>query len=122
MDAGDYDIEITRGRERTWCAQLFQNSPPTLTVDLTGCTVVAGIKLPDGTKIALAAEVVDGEVDGEMVTPQDGWIRFSITPEESALLTGTLYPWGAGVIDAQDDWNPALAGSAHVTADPTPNE
>ena len=119
MDAGDYNLEIFRGRARTWWAQLFQDDDGTDPVDLTGCTPVAGIRLADGTTLELAAEVVDEEVDGEVIAPTDGWIKVSITAEQSATLAGSYYTWSAGILDTLNDWNPALEGAARVKDDPT---
>ena len=112
MIPGDYNLTIYRGRAERWRMQLFQDSPPTLPVILTGCTPVAGITTPDG-KIELDCAVV--VEDG--ITAEDGWVEVAITAEDSALLTGTLYPWTAGIIDSQADWNPCLKGSAHVLTD-----
>lgn len=115
MIAGEYTIEIFRGRGRTWRAQCFQDDAGTQVVDFTGCSAVAAILLPSGDKVALAAAPV--EEDG--ITLQDGWLEFSITDENAALLPGTFYPWGCTVIDSLGDPNPILQGNVIVKTDPS---
>lgn len=112
MIPGDYNLTIYRGRAERWRMQLFQDSPPTRPVDLTGCTPVAGIGRLAG-KIDLECTVV--VEDG--ITAEDGWVEVAISAEDSALLTGTLYPWTAGILDSQEDWNPCLQGDVHVLTD-----
>lgn len=112
MIPGDYTLQLFRGRARTWRAQLFQDAAATQTVDLTGCTPVAGISTPDG-KIELACTVVDDAA----TDPEDGWVEISITDEQAALLTGTLYSWTLGVEDSGGDWNPCLKGPVLVETD-----
>jgi hypothetical protein len=115
MIPGQTTIEIFRGRARTWRAECCQDAAGTQPVNFTGCTAEAAIKLPDGTKIELAA----APVEEEGITLEDGWLEFSITDEDAALLTGTLYPWGCTVIDSLGDANPVLQGNVIVLVDTT---
>lgn len=112
MIPGDYTLNLFRGRAVTWRSQLFQDAAATLPVDLTGCTPAAGISTPAG-KIELAcAVVVEGAIDAT-----DGWVEISITAEQAADLTGTLYSWTLGVEDSLGDWNPCLKGPVNVQID-----
>lgn len=112
MIPGDYTLQLFRGRARTWRAQLFQDAEATQTVDLTGCTPVAGITTPAG-KIELACTVVDEEG----IDPEDGWVEISITAGQAEDLTGTLYSWTMGIEDSLGDWTPALKGPVLVETD-----
>lgn len=112
MIPGDYTLTLFRGRASTWRAQLFQDTAATLPVDLTGCTPVAGISTPAG-KIDLACTVVvESAIDAT-----DGWVEISITDEQAADLTGTLYSWTLGIEDSLGDWNPCLQGPVIVKKD-----
>ncbi len=112
MIPGDYTLNLFRGRAETWRAQLFQDAAATEEVDLTGCTPLAGISTPDGKIDLTCAVVVEGAIDAT-----DGWVEISITAEDSALLTGTLYSWTLGITDSLGDWNPCLKGPVMVQKD-----
>lgn len=112
MIPGDYTINLFRGRAETIRCQLFQDATATLPVILTGCTPAAGIATPGGNIELACAVVVEDGIDAT-----DGYVDVTITAEQSALLTGTLYRWTMGITDSLDEWNPCLQGPVQVMTD-----
>lgn len=91
---------------------LFQDAAFAIPVDLTACTVTAGIGRPGAAPIVPLICTITDAANGEILVTGDA--------DDTANLTGSLYTWGVVVTDAIGHPNPIPLGDAAVHPAPVP--